>query len=174
MTAGMRTASLRRATALVLALVVSSCTVGPDYARPDAPAPAAWKELPPHKLAEPADALPRGAWWTLFGDPVLDDLEQQVAAANQTLRAAEANYRQARAAVGTARAGLYPTIDFSASGARARSRGSSGGGSAAAYTATADVQWEIDLWGRIRRLVESAEAARAASAADVETTRLSL
>jgi NodT family efflux transporter outer membrane factor (OMF) lipoprotein len=170
----MKTASLRRGTALVLALIVSSCTVGPDYVRPDAPAPAAWKELPPHKLAEPADALPRGAWWTLFGDPVLDDLEQQVAAANQTLRAAEANYRQARAAVGTARAGLYPTVDLSGSGSRARARGSSGGGSAAAYAATADVQWEIDLWGRIRRLVESAEAARAASAADVEATRLSL
>jgi len=174
MSAGRKVAGVRRATALALALLVSSCTVGPDYVRPDAPAPAAWKELPPHKLAEPADMLPRGAWWTLFGDPVLDDLEQQVTAANQTLRAAEANYRQARAAVGTARAGLYPTLDFSASGTRARARGSSGGGSAAAYTATADVQWEIDLWGRIRRLVESAQAAQAASAADVESTRLSL
>jgi NodT family efflux transporter outer membrane factor (OMF) lipoprotein len=164
----------RRSLALVLAVFASSCTMGPDYVRPEAPAPVAWKELPPHKLAEPADTLPRGAWWTSFGDPVLDDLEQQVTAANQTLRAAEANYRQARAAVGVARAGLYPTVGASASGTRARSRGSSGGGGASAYTATADVDWEIDLWGRIRRLVESAEASQAASAADVEATRLSL
>jgi NodT family efflux transporter outer membrane factor (OMF) lipoprotein len=161
-----------RVLAVALAMAVSACTVGPDYLRPDVPAPAAWKELPPHKLAEPADALPRGAWWTLFGDAVLDDLEGQVVAANQTLRAAEANYRQARAAVGVARAGAFPTVGGNVSGSRAR-RGS-GGGSAAAYSATADVQWELDVWGRVRRLVEAAQDNAAASAADVEATRLSL
>src|SRR5690349_25087124 len=92
--------------ALAASLLAASCTMGPDYARPEARAPAAWKELPPHKTAEPADTQPRGKWWEAFNDPVLNELEERVVAANQTLRAAEANYRQARAAVTGARAGL--------------------------------------------------------------------
>jgi NodT family efflux transporter outer membrane factor (OMF) lipoprotein len=152
------------------ALLAGACTMGPNYARPDAPAPAAWKELPPHKDAAPADAAPRGAWWEWFADPVLNDLEAQVVAANQTLRAAEANYRAARAAVGIARAGLFPTVGGSVDATRARR----GGGSAASYSASLDAQWELDLWGRIRRLVEAAQDTARASAADVENTRLSL
>jgi len=109
---------------------------------------------------------------------VLDDLEAQVAMANQTLRAAEANYRAARAAIGVAGAGLFPTVGASGSVARARSgSGSSnggGGGSRASYAASLDAQWEIDLWGRVRRLVEAAQDTAQASAADVENTRLSL
>jgi NodT family efflux transporter outer membrane factor (OMF) lipoprotein len=158
------------------AVALSACTMGPNYARPDAPAPAAWKELPPHKDAAPADATPRGAWWEAFGDPVLDDLETQVTAANQTLRAAEANYRASRAAIGAARAGLFPTLNGSAGASRSGGGRSSrsGGGSGSTYSASLDAQWELDLWGRIRRLVEAAQDTAEASAADVENTRLSL
>ena len=74
------------------ALALTACTVGPDYVRPDAPAPAAYKELPPNKPARPADtAASRGAWWKIYEDSELDGLQDQVIAANQTLRAAEAN-----------------------------------------------------------------------------------
>ena len=172
-----------RALAVALAaLALAACTMGPDYTRPEASAPAAWKELPPHKAAAPADAAPRGAWWEAYGDPVLNDLETQVAAANQTLRAAEANYRAARAAVGAARAGLFPTLGGSlgvtraggGGGSRSGSGSGSGGRAATAYSATLDAQWELDLWGRIRRLVEAAQDTAQASAADVENTRLSL
>jgi NodT family efflux transporter outer membrane factor (OMF) lipoprotein len=159
--------------ALACAVALAACTMGPNYARPDAPAPAAWKELPPHTMAQPADTAPRGAWWEAFNDPVLNALEAQVAEANQTLRIAEANYRQARAAVASARAGLFPTVGGSASGSRARSR-SGNGGAASSYAATLDAQWEIDLWGRIRRLVEAAEDTAQASQAQIENTRLSL
>jgi len=169
---------LRGCVVALTALLVCACTMGPNYARPDAAAPPAWKELPPHKDAAPADAAPRGAWWESFSDPVLNDLEAQVVAANQTLRSAEANYRAARAAVGVARAGLFPTLGGSVDATRARrgggTSGGGGGGSAAAYSASLDAQWELDLWGRIRRLVEAAQDTAQASAADVENTRLSL
>jgi len=160
--------------ALAAALLVSACTVGPDYVRPAAPAPAAYKELPPGKPAEPADALPRGAWWKVYGDPELDALEEQVAGANQTLAAAEANYREARAAVRAASASFFPGIGVNAGATRARAASSRGGGTASAFTATGDITWEIDLWGAIRRAVESSEQSAQASAADVENTRLSL
>jgi multidrug efflux system outer membrane protein len=94
--------NIRTLAVLVLALALAACTMGPDYARPDAPAPAAWKELPPHKTAEPADTLPRGNWWEVFNDPVLNELEERVTAANQTLRASEANYRKAQSAAASA------------------------------------------------------------------------
>jgi NodT family efflux transporter outer membrane factor (OMF) lipoprotein len=162
--------------AALLAVALAGCTMGPDYARPDAPAPAAWKELPPHKMADPQDTLARGKWWERFGDPVLNELEERVLAANQTLRAAEANYAQARAAVGAARAGLFPSVSAGASAARTRSRGGSGSGSgsAASYSTSVDAQWELDLWGRVRRLVEAAQDSAQGSAADLESTRLSL
>ncbi len=167
-------ALLRAAASAMLAASLVACTPGPTYGRPDAPVPAGWKELPPHKLAEPADTRPAGAWWGLFSDPALDALESRVIDANQTLRAAEANFRGARAAVGAARAGLFPTVGGSASGARSRNGARSGGGSTAAYAAAADAQWEIDVWGRVRRLVEAAQDTAAASAADLAATRLSL
>ena len=73
---------LRACVAALVALLASACTMGPDYARPDTAMPAAWKELPPHKDAAPADAAPRGEWWESVSDPVLNDLEARVLAAN--------------------------------------------------------------------------------------------
>jgi NodT family efflux transporter outer membrane factor (OMF) lipoprotein len=168
----------RTIVASLLVLALAGCTMGPNYSRPEAPTPAAWKELPPHKSATPGDTTPRGPWWEAYGDAVLNDLEAQVVAANQTLRQAEANYRAARAQITGARAGLYPTLNGSVgvtrAGGGAGGARTGGGGAATATTASLNAQWELDLWGRIRRLVEAAEDTAQASAADVENTRLSL
>src|SRR4029450_10421112 len=139
----------RAAAAALCALALVACTVGPDYVRPEAPAPAAYKELPPNKPAQPGDTAPRGAWWKVYGDPELDSLQDQVIAANQTLRVGEAHYRQARAAVRAARAELFPGVGASLGGTRARAASSRGGGTASAFTASADLTWEVDLWGGI-------------------------
>jgi len=160
-----------RAAAGVLALALCACTVGPDYLRPTVPAPATYKELPPNKPAQPADTLPRGAWWKAYNDPELDALQDQVAAANQTLRVAEANYRQARAAVRVARAQLFPGVGVTGGATRAQSRG---GGAANAFTASGDISYEVDLWGGIRRAIEASENTAQATAADLENVRLSL
>jgi NodT family efflux transporter outer membrane factor (OMF) lipoprotein len=108
----------------------------------------------------PGLRAPRGDWWKVYGDPELDALQDQVIAANQTLRVAEANYRQARAAVRVARAELFPGVGVNAGGTRARAVNSRGGGTASVFTAAADVTWEVDLWGGIRRSVEASETAR--------------
>jgi NodT family efflux transporter outer membrane factor (OMF) lipoprotein len=161
---------LRAATIVFATFMCVSCTVGPDYVRPVADAPVAYKEMPPAKPAEPADTSPRGRWWQIYGDAQLNALEDGVAAANQNLRAAEANYRQAQAAVQAARAGLYPTIGASVSADRARQ----GGTTQSLYSLGLPVDWEVDLWGKIRRQVEASEESAQASAADLESTRLSL
>lgn len=160
--------------AALCTFALAACTVGPDYVRPAAPAPVAYKELPPNKPAQPADTAPRGDWWKVYGDPELDALQDQVIAANQTLRVAEANYRQARAAVRVARAELFPGVGVNAGGTRARAANSRGGGTGSVFTAAADVTWEVDLWGGIRRSVEASESGAQASAADLANTQLSL
>src|SRR5947208_15920105 len=157
---------------LCAAVVLASlgCTVGPDYVRPSAEAPALYKEMPPAKSAEPADTSPKGPWWTVYGDAQLNTLEEGVAAANQNLRVAEANYRQAQTLVQQARAGLYPTIGANVNATRARAAGNT----QSFYTLGLPVNWEVDLWGMIRRQVEASEASAQASAAASESTRLSL
>ena len=158
-----------------LCAALAACTVGPDYVRPQAPVPTAYKELPPSKPAEPRDALSRGDWWKAYADSELDALQAQVIAANPTLQAAEANYRQARAAVRASRAEIFPGISANVGANRARTAGGSAGGrTASAYTASLDVTWEADLWGRIRRSVEASESSAQASAADLANTQLSL
>src|SRR4029077_5131694 len=98
---------------MAIALAVGACTVGPDYERPAAPVPAAYKEAPQTQtrvdwqMARPADASNRGAWWSVYHDPVLDGLEQQIDISNQNLKAAEATFREAEAIVAQARAGYF-------------------------------------------------------------------
>ena len=134
-------------------------------------APVAYKEAGDWVVAKPSDAAPKGKWWEAFNDPVLNELMPQVEVSNQTLAAAEARYRQSRAAVQGVRSGLFPTVG--ASGGASRSR--AGEGSAASrYNIGLDARWEVDLWGRVRRLVEAARAGEQASAADLESARLSL
>ncbi len=99
--------------AALLPLVLAGCMVGPDYHRPAAPAPAAFKELAGWQPAAPADADAKGPWWAVFHDPLLDRLERQVVITNQTVKEAEASYRQALALVAEAQAGLFPTLGVS-------------------------------------------------------------
>jgi NodT family efflux transporter outer membrane factor (OMF) lipoprotein len=154
--------------------------MGPDYRRPETPAVEAFSETPePWKVAQPRDDIARGNWWEVFGDPQLNDLITKIDVSNQTLAASEAQFRQTLAALGISRAALFPTLDANATVVRSHSPGSTLGGTTAGRTVTSyggrfTAQWEIDLWGRVRRSVESAEAAARASSADVGAARLSL
>ena len=152
---------------LLLACALTGCAVGPDYKRPEAATPAAYKEAGDWIVGKPSDAAPKGKWWEAFHDPVLDDLEEQVNVSNQNVAAAEARYRQAHAAVQAARAQLFPTVGATFGANRSR-------GVPNKYTLALDAQWEVDLWGRVRRLVEAARYAEEASAADLEGMRLSM
>jgi NodT family efflux transporter outer membrane factor (OMF) lipoprotein len=197
-------ASVQTAVAAALAALLSlatGCMVGPNYRRPPAAAPGAFKEPPPAdwQMAQPRDQIQRGKWWEIFGDPQLGALEEQVAVANQSVAQAEAQFRAARAAAGIARGGLFPTVTAGASATKSRARsggttlvtggtggtGSIGGTGGTATTAgtgatvttfqvPVDVSWEIDVWGRVRRLIEADVATAQASAADLENLRLSL
>ena len=166
--------------------------VGPDYHRPRAIISARFKELRPPpgwQRATPAAAeLDRGRWWTIYDDPVLDGLEAQVSLSNQNVKNFEANYRAAKAITDEARASLFPTLSASPSVSRnstgiGSSRGTSGGlvglpGEANSFTSTTyqlegTASWDLDVWGRIRRQVESDVAGTQASAADLANATLS-
>jgi NodT family efflux transporter outer membrane factor (OMF) lipoprotein len=173
----------RRAAALVTlaALLFGGCMVGPKYTKPSVPMTPAYKETDGWKVAQPGDSLPRGKWWELFGDPDLHALEEQVAGANQNLKIAEARLRQARALVRFNRAALFPTISASAGLSSVRESAnqpflSSGAnpGSSGDLLFSLDMSYEIDLWGRVRRTVAAAKHEAQATAADLETARLSL
>jgi NodT family efflux transporter outer membrane factor (OMF) lipoprotein len=163
---------------------LAACTVGPDYVKPDAQTPAAFKEVPkedsPWKVASPRDAIHRGSWWEIFGDAQLNELAAQINISNQNLKVAESNYRQARALAQQARSGYFPTVTGGATAQRYRqsanvpARTAQTVGPNNDFLLPLDVSWEIDLWGRIRRSVESSQASAQASAADLETVRLSL
>jgi NodT family efflux transporter outer membrane factor (OMF) lipoprotein len=159
-----------------ICLVVTACTVGPDYHRPIAVAPPVYKELPGWKVAQPQDEALRGAWWELFQDPQLNALEEQVNISNQNLAAAEAQVRQARAVIQAARASYFPTLSAGADVTRSRSSANVKSGPSTTltqYNLPMDASWEPDLWGRVRRNVESQRANAEASLADLESVRLS-
>jgi NodT family efflux transporter outer membrane factor (OMF) lipoprotein len=153
------------------AALLAACTVGPEYKRPEIIAPPAYKESKDWKIAEPKDGVPRGKWWMIFGDPVLNALTDKVEVSNQSLRVAEAQYRRAQALTRQARAGLFPTVTGDSSVSRS---GSGKREPDTNYNVSARASWEPDLWGRVRKSVESNEASAAASAADLESVRLSL
>jgi NodT family efflux transporter outer membrane factor (OMF) lipoprotein len=173
--------------ASVAALLLAGCMVGPQYKRPAAAAAPEFKEAPQAaasdgwKPGQPSDQKLKGDWWSLYRDPQLDALEVQVDAANQTLKAAEANFRAARAAISYARSNEAPTIGASPSVGSVResanepyfltSLANYGGGN---FVLPFDLNYEIDLWGRIRRGVTAAREQAQASAADMESVRLSL
>ena len=157
---------------LLAAVLLTSCAIGPNYEKPAVETPAVFKEAAGDwVVANPRDEVPKGKWWQVFNDPVLNELVEQVSVSNQTLRAAEARYTQARVAVRSARSGLFPTVGASGGASRSR-RGEAGASSN--YDIGLDARWEIDLWGRVRRLVEASRAGEEASAADLESVRLSL
>ena len=147
------------------------CAVGPNYHRPAFETTASFKEQGDWKPSEPDDALDRGEWWQIFHDPVLDDLERQVDVSNLNLKAAADSYRQAQALVAQARAAWWPTL--SVSGSRQRELSAPGALPIDLNTLTATGSWQLDIWGQIRRNVESNTASAQASAAAVVAARLS-
>ena len=163
------------------AIFLGGCMVGPDYTRPSGPLTPTYKETEGWKAAEPSDHLPRGQWWAILGEPELDALEEQVAAANQDLKVAEARLREARALVRFNRAALFPTISTSFGATSIRDTANrpfipqgSNTGSSGELLFSLDMSYEIDLWGRVRRTVAAARHEAQATAADLETARLSL
>ncbi len=160
-------------------LLLAGCTVGPDYVRPKVEVPAAYKEDADWKPAEPRDAAVRGNWWEAFGDPQLNALVAQVDLSNQTIAAAEAQVRISAALADQSRAQWWPTITGSVS--RTESKPSSTTGPVVGNPTSKRIidslplsaSWEADVWGRIRRLVESGDATTKASAGDLLAARLS-
>ena len=194
------------ACALIAACALpAACAVGPDYKRPAFETTAVFKEETGWKASEPSDVLTRGAWWKIFNDEELDQLEERMNVSNENIKAALAAYDQAKALVDQARAGYFPTVDASASRTRSSSgsggfttlttgAGSTGtGGTGTAGTPTTGVStavptgprtstldsvglsanWTLDIWGQIRRTVESNKASAQSSAAALAGARLS-
>ncbi|MDR1968807.1 MAG: efflux transporter outer membrane subunit [Burkholderiaceae bacterium] len=167
-----------RAWAVLLALTLAGCAVGPDYQRP-APPPGtdapAFKESGLWQPATPALAGAGSDWWQAFGDVQIDALVTQANAANQSLQQAEAQYRQAQALLQGAQAAFFPTVGLGASAGRGRSIGS-GGVSSLGNTHAWSLQaaWEPDLWGGVRRQVEAAGSSTQASAGDLAAARLAV
>lgn len=178
--------------ASLAATLLAGCRVGPTYVKPVAPAPPAFKEAPPAsfgdaqgwKVAQPSDAQLRGDWWTMYDDAQLNALETKVDAANQTLKAAEANYRAAAAYVSYYRANRAPTVGVAPFlGATRQSTNQpyfnqqsafAGANAVGDLSLPFSLNYEVDLWGRIRRSIEQAGDQAQATAADRENIRLSL
>ena len=180
--AGRRFSSYSVALAIgaVLLVILAACAIGPDYVKPGAPVPKAYKEDKGWKIAEPKDDVFRGPWWEIYGDSRLNALEEQVSISNQNIAIAEAQFLQAAALVQSARSAFFPTITANPGVTRAlRSAnvvtGSTPPGTTTVYTAPLNISsWEMDVWGRIRRTVEASRAGAQASAADLEGVRLSM
>lgn len=191
-----RTPRLRAlAGACLAALALAGCAVGPDYRQPDIDVGAAYRQaaakLEPTENAGWVQVDPgaqnalRADWWTLYGDATLDALMAELQTGNLDVRLSEARYRQAQAALQSARSGFFPTVGSNASVERSGSGGGTatgsgggasgfGGGSSNSYALSGSVSWELDLWGRVRRSVESSQAGLDASAADIDDVRLSM
>jgi NodT family efflux transporter outer membrane factor (OMF) lipoprotein len=162
---------------VVVVIALAGCTVGPDYVRPKVESPAGYKETEGWKVAQPQDRITRGKWWEMYGDFELNALEAQVQIANLNVAQAEAAYRQARAVAQAAKAAYFPTLSIGASVTHQRNSGTlnraAPSGTFTDYLLPLDLSWELDLWGRVRRNVESQQAAAQAAAADYENIQLS-
>jgi len=176
-------------TLLTLLLASAGCMVGPNYKRPSVATPPAFKEQPPEnfkeaeaagwKQSQPGDAYSKGRWWELYNDAALNALEEQVSVSNQNVLQAEAQYRQAKAAVSVARAALFPTVTTApaitagGSGSGAAAGSSSGeSGARTSFNLPFNVSWEPDLWGNIRRGVTASAATAQSFSANVGNARL--
>ena len=163
----------------VLSLVsAAACAPKRHYEPPPPPMAPAFKELENWKVPQPRDADTRGAWWDLFNDPALAALQPRVDVSNQTLKIAEAQFAQARAAVRGARANRYPQVVAGPSVTVARLSANRAASSFhdtfADIVLPIDASYEADVWGRLRGIVEASRTAAQATAADLETARLSL
>jgi NodT family efflux transporter outer membrane factor (OMF) lipoprotein len=189
-----------RSTALIAlaTLSLSGCMVGPKYVKPSVPMAPGFKEAGPDtnpdanpnaskdgvnwQVAQPADAAQRGEWWTIFGDAELNVLEPQIAENNQNLKVADARFREARALIRFNHASLYPTVGVApnAGGLRESSNqpyfnvNNANGNGVGVIQLPVDLNYEIDVWGRVRRTVSAAREEAQASAGDRQTVMLSL
>ncbi len=173
--------TLRLHLALLGAALLSACAVGPDYERPAVASPEQFKENKGWMQAAPLTAPAQDAWWTIFEDETLNKLEPRVAEANQSLRASYYAYQQAEALVDSARAAEFPTLGAtvastrSSSGATATNLGAGGTATViAGKSAGINASWVPDIWGKVRRQVESQEASAAASRDTLLAAQLSL
>jgi len=174
-----------RVLALALAAALSGCSLAPAYKAPEVPVAEQFQEHgeaygKSWVAAQPSDQLPRDGWWTLYGDAGLSDLQQRLLKNNADLAAALAHYQQAQAFSRQARAGLFPQVGVNANGQRDRQsdtrplRGATSPANYDSYTLGAEVDYEIDLWGRVRNTVEAGKDDALAAAADLASARLSL
>jgi NodT family efflux transporter outer membrane factor (OMF) lipoprotein len=166
--------------ALLTLLLVSGCAVGPDYSPPPAPVSPQFKELKGWKIASPIDGADRGDWWVVYRDPRLSELLRQVEISNQTVAEQAAAYEQARAIIREGQAALFPTVTNNYSvtrtrvGSRAVGTGFSGGsGYSTTYQNQTAASWDLDVWGKVRRQIESETSAAQATAADLANAKLS-
>ena len=161
-------------------VLIEGCSIGPKYTKPVAQIPPSYKEMGNWKPAEPSDAARKDNWWEIFNDPELNMLEDKLTVSNQTLRAAQDHFLQARAAVKFSRAGEFPQVTAGGFASRQRSsssrplRGPTSPTNYSDFIVSGDISYEADVWGRVRKTVESSRAEAQASAADVEAVRLSL
>jgi NodT family efflux transporter outer membrane factor (OMF) lipoprotein len=181
----MNTNSVRFCSFVALGAALSSCAVGPDYHRPAVPVPAQYKEpLPGWTSAAPADAAPKGDWWTDFHDPLIDQLEPLVAVSNQTVRQDYANYEQGLAEVKVATSQLFPTLGLAGSANRSGGPGNAATNVVAATghnrrsvitagSLEATAGWTLDIWGQVRRLIEENKALAQADEAILVNATLS-
>jgi NodT family efflux transporter outer membrane factor (OMF) lipoprotein len=183
--------SPRSAAALIvrswLVIGLTSCTIGPQYSREPAPVPVAYKETKGWKVANPSDDAARGDWWKVYRDRGLDTLLPQVEVSNQTVAAQAAAYEQARALIRQTQASLFPVATAGYNVTSTRTGSLAGGASSGTattfntggtnystlYTAPINGTWDLDVWGKIRRQIESNTAAAQASAADLDNAKLS-
>jgi len=169
--------------AALLAALLTGCAVGPRYQRPTAQVPGTWKGEGPWQTAVPKDAIPKGTWWQIFHDAELDRLEQDLLQANQSLAAAQDRLSQARSLARIASSAYFPQLAADPNAQRQRISGNrpvSGSPIAPVpvpqnvFTVPFSASYEVDLFGRVRRTLEAANASLQASAADLENVRLVL
>src|ERR1700724_3655241 len=164
----------------IAVLQICACTVGPAYKKPTAEVPTAYKELGNWKQAQPNDQNLGGNWWEVVQDAQLNALESQVNVSNQNLKAAEAQYTQARALLRYNRAAYFPTITAGANASRNKISSNrppsltTNGRTYSDFQIPLELSYEVDVWGRVRRTVESYREQAQASAADLATVNLSM
>lgn len=177
----MRVGFLQSIATAALLFILAGCAVGPNYHRPDVAVAPTWKEQPPWRAAEPKDSIPKGEWWATFSDPELNQYEAQALKANQTIESARNQLQQARASARISQAGLFPQLSAGVSAQRSQTSAGKPTTSGIPLTAPStqndflipfNLSWEPDVFGGVRRSVESANAAYQASAAGQENVRL--
>src|SRR5208283_3165210 len=161
----------------IVSWTVFGCSVGPNYHRPSAPVPTVYKEFKGWTVAAPNDTINRGAWWSIYRDATLDGLERQINISNQTLKQDEAAFQEARAEVREQQSSLFPSLAVTPQIQHQKSGGGGGGPISGlpitTYSLEGTATWEPDVWGKIRRSVESSVASAQVSAAQLAAAKLS-